>query len=274
MAAKGKTTKQAEFNKAYADTVLIALNKLVEQREQFEQNEYARSNACLYELLTGVYSNYLEARESRGVLMATVKAMKEKLEMQGAKVQTNTTVLGIFVRYVFRTDRQRAYNYVCALQAAIAEKVKPANLAQYFADQGGIEECKKQFVKSAKTVAKEEQIAAAMPLVTEYLQSESFIAEFDVAPAYVAKTCGQEFTFLLAKADSNGHVQVVSAVPAFSSAFAKWAKQELAVFLAEQQAQAAEQAVNHRAEQAIAHAIEQAKEKNPANMTLAELMEG
>lgn len=274
MAAKGKTTKQAEFNKAYADTVLIALNKLVEQREQFEQNEYARSNACLYELLTGVYSNYLEARESRGVLMATVKAMKEKLEMQGAKVQTNTTVLGIFVRYVFRTDRQRAYNYVCALQAAIAEKVKPANLAQYFADQGGIEECKKQFVKSAKTVAKEEQIAAAMPLVTEYLQSESFIAEFDVAPAYVAKTCGQEFTFLLAKADSNGHVQVVSAVPAFSSAFAKWAKQELAVFLAEQQAQAAEQAVNHRAEQAIANAIEQAKEKNPANMTLAELMEG
>lgn len=187
-------------------------------------------------------------------------------------MQTNTTVLGLFVRYVFRTDRQRAYNYTSALQAAISAEVKPANLAQYFADQGGIEECKKQFVKSEKTIAKEDQIATAMPLVTEYLQSESCIAEFDVAPAYVAKTCGQEFTFLLAKADSNGHVQVVSAVPAFSSAFAKWAKKELAVFLAEQQKLADEQAANSSYNNAIKAAVASTKENNPATETVGELL--
>lgn len=271
MTTKVKTMKQAEFNKAYAETVLLSLNKLAQQREQFEQNEYARSNACLYELMTGVYSNYVEARENRGVLKATVKTMKAELELQGAKVQTNTSVLGMFVRYVFRTDRQRAYNYTSALQAAIAANVVPANLAQYFAEQGGIEECKKQFVKSAKTIAVEEQIAKAMPLVTEYLQSESCIAEFDVAPAYVAKTCGQEFTFLLAKADSNGHVQVVSAVPAFSGAFAKWAKQELAMFLAEQQKLADEQAANSSYNNAIKAAVASTKENNPATETVGEL---
>lgn len=267
-----KTIKQAEFNKAYAETVLIALNKLVQQREQFEQNEYARSNACLYELLTGVYSNYMEARECKGVLVATVKAMKTELELQGARVQTNTTVLGLFVRFVFRTDRQRAYNYVCALQAAIAAEIAPTNLAQYFTEQGGVEECKKQFSRSEKTTAKEQQIATAMPLVTEYLQSESYIAEFDVAPEYVSKTCSEEFTFLLAKADSNGHVQVVSAVPAFSSAFAKWAKQELAVFLAEQQKLADEQAANSSYNKAIKAAAESAKKNNSATEKVGELL--
>jgi len=266
MTKKANTIKSSEYNKAYAETVMISLRKLVQQREQFEQNEYARSNACLYELLTGVHSNYSEARESRGLLMATVKAMKDELTLQGAKVQTNTTVLGMFVRFVFRTDRQRAYNYTCALQAAIAADVVPANLAQYFA------ELKKNFVKSEKTIAKEQTIATAMPLVTEYLQGESCIAEFDVAPEYVAKTCGEEFTFLLAKADSNGHVQVVSAVPAFSNAFAKWAKQELAMFLGEQQKMADEQVVNSGYNKAIKAAAESAKQNNPATETVGELL--
>jgi hypothetical protein len=274
MAAKVKTMKKAEYNKAVAETVLISVNKLVQQREQFEQNEYARSNACLYEILTGVYANYLEASDNRGALTAVVKAMKEELQLQGGRVQTNTTAVGLFVRYVFRTDRQRAYNYTCALQAAMAVNITAANLAQFFADQGGIEECKKQFAKSEKTIAKVHAIADAMPQVEEYLhgQNSTCIAEFDVAPAYIAKTCNEEFTFLLAKADANGHIQVVSAVPAFSKMFAKWAKEELAMFLSEQQAVAAEQAFNRRYTKAIGNAVEAAKENNPATETVGELL--
>lgn len=269
-----KTMKQAEYNKAVAETVMISVNKLVQQREQFEQNEYARSNACLYEILTGVYASYLEASGSSGALTAVVKAMKEELQLQGARVQTNTTAIGLFVRYVFRTDRQRAYNYTCALQAAMSVNTTAANLAQYFADKGGVEECKKQFAKSAKTLEKEQTIATVMPQVEEYLhgQNSTCIAAFDVAPEYVAKTCEEEFTFLLAKADSNGHVQVVSAVPAFSKMFATWAKQELAVFLAEQQAVAAKQAANYRVNKAIANAVNEAKENNPATATVGELL--
>jgi hypothetical protein len=274
MTTNVKTMKLAEYNKAVAETVMISVNKLVQQRQQFEQNEYARSNACLYEIQTGIYSNYKEASSSRGALTAVVKAMKEELQLQGARVQTNTTAIGLFVRYVFRTDRQRAYNYTCALQAAMAADIAPANLAQYFAEQGGIEECKKQFAKSEKTLAKEQTIATDMPQVEEFLhgQNSTCIAEFDVAPEYVAKTCGEEFTFLLAKADSNGHVQVVSAVPTFSKMFAKWAKEELAVFLAEQQAVAAEQAANYRVNKAIANAVNVAKENNPATTTVGELL--
>lgn len=270
-----KKSKVSPANMAVAETVMISVDKLVQQREQFEQNEYARSNACLYEILTGVYSSYLEASANRGTLTAVVQAMKDALVTQGARVQANTLALGLFVRYVFRTDRQRAYNYTRALQAAISAGIKPANLAQYFADQGGVEECKKQFAKTEKTLAKEQVIADAMPLVEEYLYSEntSVIAEFDVAPAYVAKTCGEEFTFLLAKADSNGHVQVVSAVPAFSKTFAKWAKQELATFLAEQQKLAEEKAIDDRYSNAIRNAVMQAKENSPATETVGELLD-
>ena len=269
-----KKCKISPANQAVAETVMISVDKLVQQREQFEQNEYARSNACLYEILTGVYSNYLEASANRGTLTAVVQAMKDALTVQGARVQANTLALGLFVRYVFRTDRQRAYNYTRALQAAIAANIAPANLAQYFAQQGGVEECKKQFAKSEKTLAKELRIEDAMPQVNEYLYSESssVIAEFDVAPAFVANTADEEFTFLLAKANSAGHVQVISAVPAFSKAFAKWAKQELALFLAEQQKRAEEKAVDDRYSNAISKAVMQAKENCPAVETVGDLL--
>jgi len=259
---------------AAAETVMISVNKLVQQREQFEQNEYARSNACLYEILSGIYSNYQEASADRRRLTAVVKAMKNALTEQGSRVQSNTRALGLFVRYVFRTDRQRAYNYTCALQAALAANIPSVNLEQYFVDQGGLEECKKQFVKSEKTISKQQKISEAMPQVNEYLHSVdiSVIAEFDVPPASVAKSVGEEFTFLLAKADSNGHVQVISAVPAFSKKFAKWAKQELALFLSEQQEIENIKAVDDRYSQAITNAAKQAKENSLASETVGELL--
>jgi len=261
-------------NIVQANCLMVTINALVQLRQDFEQNEFARSNASLYEILSGVYSSFTEASVDKAVLKATVLAMKEELTLQGARVQVNTLTLGLFVRYVFRTDRQRAYNYTCTLQAAIASNVAPVDLAAFIAAQGGVEECKKQFAKSEKTIVAEQLVAESMPLVTEFLSapSQSMLVEFDVPPAFVANTCNEEFTFLIAKADATGHVQVIAAVPAYSKSMTKWAKQELAVFLAGQQQLNQKIELDKRLENAMENALHNAKKNNPTTETVGELL--
>lgn len=259
---------------AKATSLMVAINALAQQRSDFEQNEYARSNARLYEILSGVYSSYLEAAADKTVLKATVKAMKEKLEVEGNRVQSNTLAIGVFVRYVFRSHRQRTFIYVNTLQAAIAANIAPAGLTQFITDKGGVEDCKKQFVKSAEAVAKQKSIDEAMPLVNEVLTNpvQTPLASFNVPAEFVAKTYDAEFTFLIAKADSNGHVQVISTVPAYSATMASWAKKELAVFLAEQQRRAEVESAGKLQEAAIDAAVRAAMQNNSATETVGELL--
>jgi len=116
---------------------MVELDALVKERETFEREEYARSNQCLYEILTKVYRAYTQAKTSDSVLKDTVKQMKAVLQQSGERVQVNTLAINLFVRYVFRTSRQRAHNYSRTLQAAFAKGIAPEALPQFIADGGG-----------------------------------------------------------------------------------------------------------------------------------------
>ena len=100
-----------------AQAIVSKADALVKQREDFEQNEYARSNKRLYEILAEVLAMYEDAKVSKTVLAETVKQMKDNLAVSKIRIQTNTLALTLFVRYVFRTDRQRSMNYSRTLQA-------------------------------------------------------------------------------------------------------------------------------------------------------------
>jgi hypothetical protein len=268
------TTKKTDLNQYAAQAILGELNTIAKEREDFEQNEYLRSNQRLYSILGSTYKKFADASSERGVLIETVKMMKAELQAEGGRVQANTTALGLFVRYVFRTDRQRAYNYTNVIKAAIQAGKKPDELAQFIEDAGGVEECKKRTVKSQKTMDKELQIAQAMPLVAEVIanSAQTSLAEFTVPQEFVAETAGAEFTFAICNADASGHVRVISMVPAFSQPMANWAKEKLAVFLAEQQKIAEEKALNSRQEDALASAAKEAQKNNSATETVGELL--
>jgi dsDNA-binding SOS-regulon protein len=79
-------------------------------------------------------------------------------------------------------------------------------------------------------------------------------------------------TFLVGKADKNGKVKVTSVVPAFSKGMAKWAKQQLALFLAEQQAATQKVAKVKRKDAAITAVANKAKKNNSATETVGELL--
>jgi hypothetical protein len=256
-----------------ASSLMVALNALVTERETFEREEYARSNTRLYEILSKVYAAYRDAKSSESVLTETVKQMKDVLQKSGERIQTNTLAINLFVRFVFRTSRQRTHNYSRTLQAAFVKNISPAALPQFIADGGGVEECKKDFVKSPKTLEREAKIASALDMVNEQLtDSNSFLAEFTVAADWVAGTCDEEMTFLVGRADKNGKVRVTSVVPAFSNGMAKWAKSQLALFIAEQQAATQKAAKGKRKEAAIKEIAKKAKKNNSATETVGELL--
>jgi hypothetical protein len=240
---------------------------------KFEQEEYARSNAKMYEILTKIYNAYKIAKSSDSLLTETVKQMKQVLQHSGERIQTNTLAINLFVRYVFRTSRQRAHNYSRTLQAAYAKGIAPEALPQFIADGGGVEECKKDFVKGPKALEREAKIASALEMVDEQLSNNATsLAQVNVPAEWVAGTYGEEMTFLIGKADKTGKVQVTSVVPVFSKGMAKWAKQQLALFLAEQQAATQKAAKGKRKDAAIGAATSKVKKNNSATETVGELL--
>jgi hypothetical protein len=159
------------------------------------------------------------------------------------------------------------------LQAAFAQDIAPEALAQFVAHSGGVEECKKQFVKSDKVKTKEQTIEDAMPLVEEHLSGVSpALGELAVPAAWVSATHDKDFTFLVAKADRRGNVQVLSVVPGYSKGMAAWAKKQLALFLAAQEAESHKKAKGKRKEVAISAAKPSAKNNNSATETVGELL--
>jgi hypothetical protein len=256
-----------------ASSLMVALNALVTERETFEREEYARSNTRLYEILSKVYAAYRDAKSSESVLTETVKQMKDVLQKSGERIQTNTLAINLFVRFVFRTSRQRTHNYSRTLQAAYVKNIAPAALPQFIADSGGVEECKKDFVKGPKALEREAKIASAVDMVNEQLSNNSHcLAEVSVPAAWVTESVGKEMTFLIGRADKNGKVQVTSVVPAFSKGMAKWAKNQLALFLAEQQKESQKTAKAKRKDAVIAAVARSAKKNNSATETVGELL--
>jgi len=255
-----------------ATSIIERADSLVREREDFEGKEYARSNARLYSILGEVLQMYLDASISKTLLKTTIEKMKAVLKENNIRVQTNTVALTLFVRYVFRTDRQRSMNYSRTLDAAIKNKISPSSLPQFIEDCGGVESCKKLFQKSAKTITKEEVIQKYLPQVNEVLTEkiENPLATFKVGSEFVEETYKSEFIFIIAKAEKNGNIKALSAVPNMSEGMNKWAKQKLALFLSSQQDKANKNRKATNKEKALAKVKAVSKNKTPT--TVGELL--
>jgi len=256
-----------------AQSIINQADLLVKQREDFEVNEYARSNKRLYEILAEVLKMYEQASVSKTVLTEAVKQMKDKLETAKVRVQTNTLALTLFVRYVFRTDRQRSLNYSRTLQAAIQQNISATKLAQFIEDCGGVEQCKKKFTKSAIVIAKEATIANNLSVANEALVNAETtpLATFKVPADFVAETYNKGYVFVIGKADKQGNIKALGAVPAYSAGMTKWATQQLALFFSKQQVVSKKQAASKQKNLAITNAKQAVKSKTPTE-TVGELL--
>lgn len=84
-----------------AAELLQQLDMLHMEREEFENGLQTRSNEKLYEICGLVYGQYRAVKDNKELLKAAVTTMKTRLEDRGHRVQSNSSILGLFVRYVF-----------------------------------------------------------------------------------------------------------------------------------------------------------------------------
>jgi hypothetical protein len=262
--------QQEQVINAKVEAVIKQANTLSAEREKFEQEELARSNKALYAILTKVYALFKQAYDEK-CLKETVKKMQYELSKRGIKVQKNTPALTVFVRYVFNSDRKRAYNYTSTLMAAIQAEVQPTNLAEFIESKNGVEECKKEFRKSNEAKVKEQALMSASEEISELLSTVQAKKTITLANESVALSDDVQYAFIVARVVGDGQFDLLRVVPRSTKGMYNAAVKELAKQLIERKEQAINAAKKQRVKKQTQKTVNTMTAKSAASMTVKEL---
>jgi hypothetical protein len=250
--------------------VMSEAQSLCAQREQFEKAELARSNKALYSILTNVYALFKKAVADK-CIKETVTEMSKVLNKRGVRVQNNTPTLTVFVRFVFNSDRKRAYNYASTLMAAVQAEVEPTNLASFIEGKNGVEECKKEFKKKDETKKREEAIKNTSVDVGDLLKTISPISRVTIPNASVDFSDATDFAFIVARAVGNGEFELLRVVPKTTKGMQNTAIKEIAKDVIAKAEQAQAEAKIKKAKSTKEIAAKSITAKSAATMTVKEL---
>ena len=148
------------------------LNGLVTDCSVFETTELAATHARLYQLLTRAYSYYVTMKTDSDAKVRSEykKALKDFIAERGHKFLKSSSDMHRVVKCVFGGGRRRVSAYSLALNVALvsgavdstgkATAVAPAELANWLAEQGGVEEVRMATKKAAGAIAGNDKAAA------------------------------------------------------------------------------------------------------------------
>lgn len=129
-----------------------AMDALVAQRVDWENNELASANDALYALLQHCYS-LNNAMSGTGVASKALKrGLANYIDSKGLIFTDATPLITKIVKCVFGVDRRRVNAYASALKVAIAEKKQVMELPKFFKEKGGIEEVRRSNTKKPKSL--------------------------------------------------------------------------------------------------------------------------
>jgi len=273
--AKITDTQAARMNKEAnlqydTKSIIEAATKLIVQREAFEAEEFARSNKALYAILSNVYALFNKA-VADNCIREVAKAMRAELKQRGIRVQSNTPALTCFVRFVFNSDRKRAYNYATTLMAAVNAGIAPTALSDFIERGNGVEECKKQFKMKDEVKQRNEAVRAASVDIVDALQTMQPAVTVSLPNTAVTLADGAQFAFIVARSIGNGEFALLRAVPTSTKVMQSCAVKELAKYsiAAAELAKAAAKA--NRVKNSTQQAAASMTAKTAANMTVGEL---
>jgi hypothetical protein len=209
---KAKTQAAAQVaDQQFSNGIVQQLDALCKTRESWEATDFKKANEGLYSLLSeclGVFNTrYTMASKTAQIALRT--ELTNKLTVAGVKVQSNTSTIKMFVRFVFNSDRKRAHGYTAVLLAAINDRIDAKDLPAYILAAGGVEEIKRRQVKSAEAIAKQQQIEVAKADVA--LEVEMSAATSPLATVQIEGVTGS-YALLLVKPSFNGSAAVVGAL--------------------------------------------------------------
>jgi hypothetical protein len=230
--AEKRVFEPTKENLVFSGGIVQQLDDLVVQRKQWESTDYQKANEGLYSLLARCLevfnSRFLKGSEDdRKTLRRDLVA---RLKTDGIKVQSNSTTLTVFVRFVFGSDRKRAHGYTYVLKAAISHGIDSPQLPAWLIEQGGIEEVKRRMVADEDAIARKLALEEAKVKVISDLEAAS---KNPIAKVAIPGISG-EFGLLLVRPSPDGVSDVVAALSPLddvlrNAMLARLSKQRLAI---------------------------------------------
>ncbi|ACK53840.1 hypothetical protein [Thauera aminoaromatica] len=205
--ARATTNAHADL---FANTTVASLDAIHTRCAAWTDNEYKTATDILYGLLADCLKlydeNFINAKdaERKKLRLDLTAALNER----GIKVQSNTTMLTMFIRYVFNSDRKRANRYVSVLTAAKSHGVTHDGLANWLRDNGGIEEVRRQIKKSEEAIKKAADLDKSKNATLADIETNTAkpLATFEFAGAT------KNHAIFLARPKLDGTVDVVAAL--------------------------------------------------------------
>jgi hypothetical protein len=217
----GSSTKENPMSKKSTNTDIVAqqfanstvqqLDALYKTRENWEATDFKKANEGLYSLLSkclAVFNDeYVKADKDAQKALRSV--LTNKLTAAGVKVQSNTSTIKMFVRFVFNADRKRAQGYATVLTKAINEGIDAKDLTAHIVAAGGIEEIKRSTLKSDEAIANKTKLDAAMADVAHELEIAAIASP--LATVEIEGLSGS-YALLLVKPKLGGTADVVGSL--------------------------------------------------------------
>lgn len=159
------------------------IGALAEQRKQWEQGTYTRSNDELYDLLTRCYQVY-ETMCADGLFAPVMrKALQDYMQANNINCNKNSHNLIKIVRCVFGTaDARRVSTYSVALRAAAQAGIKAKDLKQFIKDKGGVQELRVAKQAALNATDKAVRAKAALTAITlAEVRSDALMQKVDMS---------------------------------------------------------------------------------------------
>ncbi len=134
-------------------------DRLVAQRQAWQDNAYRASNEQLYALLQECYATYKAMSVDSAEAKDLRSALTDYINLKGVKVSPSSHTLVKIVKCVFGADRRRVSAYGIVLRRALSDGVSVTDIPAYIRDNGGVEEIRLAKAPNAMT-AKQKATAA------------------------------------------------------------------------------------------------------------------
>ena len=204
------TLKKLKYQTEVAE--VIELLDKVSNAERKWKIGYDRSNQTLYSLLAVcivIYHNIKGKPAEREALAA----IKEALVKRGDTFNNKTKILTLIVRYVFKTQNNRAFIYSRVLGIAINDKVTPDTFADWVENFGGIEEVASKGLTPEtlnKQIKLKEKKAEVYDLLNKKIAYPLGLIPMD---EFIDIAGSGEYTLLIGKTLPDGGTQVLCSIP-------------------------------------------------------------
>lgn len=192
--------KKSVKNKSFNKQIVTQLDEMKGQYEIFESKDLCRSNKTLYSYLGNVYSMFTSIDKKD---LETPKHLKSILKQRGVKVQDNTPLLTVLIRYVFNSGRSKSYNYNCVISSAIQKGISPKDLPSHIEEMGGVEECKKDYIPSQKTIDKKQRMSDLIESIQREFKDLEILGTVETSQQ-IKKVDGCQFVFTVGRLGDDG----------------------------------------------------------------------